>query len=215
MRRIEKGPPPREIIPYRNDTQTSFDDFPYKDAVRESLAAEQGSVCCYCMRRIRARAGHMKIEHWASQRDQPERRFDWTNLLGACLGGEGNGDPRHQTCDTRKGAQAITVSPTGANVAQVHFSGEGRVFSRDPAIDHDLNATLNLNDTGLVYARKMRLEAVLRQFAEKHKGAWKGDLLLRELKRWRPSTIAGPLLELCEVVAQELDRRIARATHSA
>ena len=67
MRRIDKGEPPREIIPYRNDTRTAFDDFPYKEALRAALVTEQGALCCYCLRRIRASPGHMKIEHWASQ----------------------------------------------------------------------------------------------------------------------------------------------------
>ena len=97
----------------------------------------------------------------------------------------------------------------------VRFSGEGRVFSNDPAIDRDLNVTLNLNDTSLVNARKTRLEAVLKELAIAHKGSWTGDMLLRVRNRWRPPTSAGPLQEFCEVIAQELDRRIARATHPA
>jgi uncharacterized protein (TIGR02646 family) len=209
VRRIQKGAPPPEIVPYRKDAQKAFDDFPHKDAVRAALVAEQGDLCCYCMRRIHANAGRMKIEHWASQNEHPERRFDWTNLLGACLGGEGR-DARHQTCDTRKGGQAITVLPTDAHVARVRFSGEGKVSSSDQEIDRDLAITLNLNETVLVQARKKMLQFALEQLSKKHQGSWTKTVLLREREQWRPSQTVRKLKEFCEVVAQEFDRKLAR-----
>jgi uncharacterized protein (TIGR02646 family) len=208
VRPIEKGAPPPEIVSYRNDT-TPFDEFRHKDSVRRALTEEQGFLCCYCLRRINPDADSMKIEHWAPQAIERERWYDWSNLLGACPGGTA-GAARHQTCDTHKGSTPITVNPTLAeHVARVRFRGDGTVYSEDPLFEQDLNRTLNLNDVTLVAARRARVAAVHVEL-RKHEGSWSRALLERQLDKWRPRRMTGRLPEFCEVVAQELERRLPK-----
>ena len=55
-----------------------------------------------CMGRIHNGPATMKIEHWQCQRRHSAEQLNYRNLLGACLGGDGQ--PRHlQHCDTSKG----------------------------------------------------------------------------------------------------------------
>ncbi len=53
MRHIKKGPEPKEWLRFRKQKlpEPRFDDGP-KASGRTALLAEQGHICCYCMRRI-------------------------------------------------------------------------------------------------------------------------------------------------------------------
>ena len=67
------------------------------------------------------------------------------NLLGACMGNEGQ-SPKRQHCDTRQGNRDISRNP--ANPAHqverfVHFEADGRITSNDPGFDTELNEVLN------------------------------------------------------------------------
>ena len=94
----------------------------------------------------------------------------------------------------------------------VRFEGSGRVGSKDPEIQRDLDDTLNLNDRTLVAARQAATQAVLNELKLRQPtGDWSRQQLRRELERWRPSTSKRELPEFCESVAQELQRRIDRA----
>jgi uncharacterized protein (TIGR02646 family) len=55
---------------------------PQKAECRDELLLEQGSLCCYCNRRISA--GRMHIEHLVPQSVQHDLEVVWTNLLGCC-----------------------------------------------------------------------------------------------------------------------------------
>jgi uncharacterized protein (TIGR02646 family) len=213
VRHIVKRDPPASIVGYRNDTVTEFEDVRGKEKIRLALAIEQGYLCCYCLRRVEPVVGAIKIEHWASQRDTPERRFEWRNLLGSCMGGDGERLPRRDlTCDTRKEDQALSVNPTDAShVALVRFRGDGRVHSANAAIQVDLDRTLNLNHVSLVRARKATIDSVRNELARRHPGSWRRVTLEAELRRWRPGTSERRLPPFCEAVAQELERRLTRA----
>ena len=117
MLAITKGPEPPALAAYRAVPGAAYDgkDFaPVKDEIRGALLRDQRALCCYCMRRISRDARphpakpaappivQMKVEHWLPQSRRPDLQLAWTNLLGACLGGEGSA-PSDQTCDTRKG----------------------------------------------------------------------------------------------------------------
>jgi hypothetical protein len=113
--------------------------------------------------------------------------------------------------DARKADKRMTVDPQGENVLRVRFSGEGVVHSSDPEIQRDLYETLNLNNLMLVAVRKQRLRATLDELAKQHRGSWTRATLVRVLGKWRPEVVTGRLPEYCEMVAQELERRLARA----
>ena len=67
MRAIQKTAEPMSLTQHRANTNAVYDNYQEKDDLRESLSAEQGAICCYCLQRIRPTLDGMKIEHWHSQ----------------------------------------------------------------------------------------------------------------------------------------------------
>ena len=110
VRSITKGGEPLSLVQHRQTPHSDHDNFPNKDVLRQALATEQRGLCCYCMRRIHPSGESMKIEHWLCQAYYSREQLSYKNLLGACLGGEGQpGNKQH--CDTRKGNQALRWNP--------------------------------------------------------------------------------------------------------
>ena len=111
----------------------------------------------------------MKIEHWQCQAHHPERQLDFSNLLGACLGGHGR-PQREQHCDTRKGNNGLCFSvcdPDHPIERQIRFLGDGTIKSDDEAFDDAINAVLNLNLPRLVGNRKAVLAAFQQRLQER------------------------------------------------
>lgn len=110
---IAKHNPPRSLQNYRAQPGAVYDGpnfTPVKAEIRDTLVAEQHGLCAYCMRRIHATDRDMKVEHWQCQDHYPERQLDYSNLLGACKGHEGEA-PNSQTCDTCKGNATLKFNP--------------------------------------------------------------------------------------------------------
>ena len=163
MRNIRKGREPRSLTEYKKHPGATYEGYSQKDDLRRSLVQEQKGLCCYCMSRIRADRKHMKIEHWQSQSPEkyPERQLDYTNLLGACLGGKGK-PKKFQHCDTLKGDKNLSFNP--ANPADdverlFKFLGDGRIVSDDAMRNEEINKILNLNHPILIQNRKAVLDA--------------------------------------------------------
>ena len=81
MRAIHKGAEPQSLVEHRAASHSDFDNYKHSDELRESLVAEQGAICCYCLQRIRPTAEGMKIEHWHCQTKYPAEQLDYGNLL--------------------------------------------------------------------------------------------------------------------------------------
>ena len=145
MKKIIKQSEPRSLVEHRSQANADYDNYPDKDKLRESLLKEQGYICCYCMSRIKL--DEMKIEHWQPQTKYSSRQLDYRNLLGACMGNQG-ARPQNQHCDTRKGDSEITSNPIEGDKNcenLIKYRPDGRIYSDDVSINHDLNETLNLN----------------------------------------------------------------------
>lgn len=214
MRTIQKGREPRSLQTYRHIVDATFGNLPkeIKEEIQTQLVEEQHGLCCYCQSRIRADGTGMKIEHWQSQSEDkyPERQLDYTNMLGACLGGEKHGEksPREtHHCDTAKGDADLCFSvcdPVRPVEREIRFLGDGRIESTDIIINNDLDKVLNLNWARLVSNRK----AVLEAFKQRLEG---GNLnAAQELKKWDGSH-AGDLPEFAQVMVFWLQKRLARA----
>lgn len=158
MRQITKSAEPATLTQHRLQTHANYDNYPDKDGLRRSLCAEQLSVCCYCAGRIFSQPDKMKIEHFSSQEHHEGLQLTYSNLLGACLGGQGNA-PRDQHCDTHKGSSALSRSPASpTNIENfLTYSGDGTITSRDEVFDRELNEVLNLNHPTLKQNRKSTL----------------------------------------------------------
>ena len=165
MRTIRKGPEPASLTQHRKLQDANYDNYADKDTLRQALVEEQQGVCCYCQSRIRATRNKMKIEHWQCQDEYPGRQLDFSNLLGACMGGEGH-RKREQHCDTYKGNNELQFSvcdPAHPVERLIKFLGNGEIVADDRTVSSGLNDVLNLNFPRLVSNRK----AVLQAFQER------------------------------------------------
>lgn len=163
MKQIVKHVEPASLIAYRHVADSNYDGYQQKDDVRNSLAAEQGAICCYCMGRIEPEWGEMKIEHWRSQTRYPADQLSYQNLLGGCMGGEGQ-PYREQHCDTRKGDADLKYNPAdpGHHVeTRILYLADGTIQASDAVFDEQLNSILNLNLQRLKNSRKSVLTAIL------------------------------------------------------
>ncbi|EJM67833.1 TIGR02646 family protein [Pseudomonas sp. GM50] len=205
MRTIQKGMEPVSLTRHRQQPHADYDNYTDKAGLRAALVAEQQGVCCYCQSRIRATPDGMKIEHWKCQALHPARQLDYSNLLGACLGGQG-GAGKNRHCDTQKGNSNLCFSVCDLAhpvERQIKFLGSGKITSDDAAVDAALNDVLNLNWSRLVSNRK----AVLDAFKQK---LGKGNLnIVAELQKW-DGTQAGELPEFAQVMVYWLKKKQAR-----
>lgn len=163
MRTIVKGAEPASLAQHRLTPHSDYDNYTDKDGLRAALVTEQQGLCCYCMGRIRNESDRVKIEHWHCQANYPDEQLIYRNLLGACLGGEGQ---RHglQHCDTRKGNRDLLWNPADPDhhvQDRISYGTDGAIKSNDAEFDRELNDVLNLNLPRLKNSRKMVLDAIL------------------------------------------------------
>lgn len=221
MKNIQKGTEPKSLTQHRCNTNSNYENYAEKDDIRESLVAEQGGICCYCMQRIRPNLESMKIEHWLCQDKYPKRHLDYDNLLGACLGGTGK-SRRDQHCDTRKGNDDILFNPAnlGHDVENLFkFLGSGLIEANNPEVQSQINdviskdtpslnhySSLNLNHPNLVRNRK----AVLDAFTQMLRNEKARDIDLNKyLVDWEGKN-GGQLQEYCQVIIYYLRKKLKK-----
>ena len=163
MRTITKRTEPESLTRHRLTSHSDYDNYTDKDGLRAALVTEQQGLCCYCMGRISNRFGKMKVEHWHCQANYPDEQLVYRNLLGACLGGEGQPHGL-QHCDTRKGDSDLHWNPADP-AHQIHtrivYERDGTIKSDDPELNRQLNEVLNLNLSRLKNSRKGVVDAIL------------------------------------------------------
>jgi uncharacterized protein (TIGR02646 family) len=213
MRAITKGSEPRSLTAHRKTSHCDYDNYADKDVLRHALVSEQRGICCYCMGRIYNRAATMKIEHWRCQRNYPTEQLNYSNLLGACLGGHGQPE-RFQHCDTRKGDLDLLWNPADPAhhiETRIRYELDGTVRSEDAEFNRELSDVLNLNLPFLKNNRKGSLDAVLdwwRREKARTGAPVPRDRLERE--RNRRTGGVGELEPFCQVAVWWLDQRLAR-----
>jgi len=211
MRTILKGVEPRSLAEHRQAPGANYENYQDKDTLRAHLVQEQRGLCCYCTKTIRAEYGAMKIEHWHSQTSHRDEQLRYTNLLGACMGGEG-APFAGQHCDTRKGDRELSRNPADRmhRVEELtRFLGDGRIVSQDPPFDAELNEVLNLNLPFLMNNRKAVLDAFKERLAKR--GDLSRALLQKWVQDWNGDSDQGALRPYCQVVVYWLRKRLARA----
>lgn len=139
MKHINKRAEPAAFADWKaqasEDWQPSYQDLggAVKQAVKQSLMAEQGHLCCYCEQRLMDSDSH--IEHWVPQ-SAPEGAplaLDYGNLLCSCLRETAKGDPLH--CGMAKGGwyePGLMVSPLHpACEEKFAYREDGRILPQD------------------------------------------------------------------------------------
>jgi len=214
MMAIVKNDEPRSSREHRTNAHATYDNHPSKDELRLSLVAEQRGLCCYCMSRIKSDFDSMKIEHWQCQHEYVHRELDYTNLLGACKGGEGN-PPHKQHCDTRKGSADLKwnpADPTHAIDSRINYSPDGSIGSNDEVFDQQLENILNLNIALLKNNRKGVLDAIViwwKSEKARRKGPVPKAIFERQIEMFLARSTRQPF---CGVAVWWLRQRIGRMT---
>lgn len=181
-----------------------------KQLLREALCEEQGYLCCYCMNRIKPDKDHMRLEHWQSQREFPARKFDYTNMMAACCGGE-DSDDKEYYCDKLKEDNSLKFCPATAvhNVeSKIKYAKNGKILSADEEFDDQLNSVLNLNRELFKNNRAAVLDGLLAVF---QKVGWTKRQFENRMSELRTPNVRGELKPYAGVELYELKRRHARA----
>lgn len=167
MLKINKGISPSELIKYKKDPNSTYEDISGEDKeiIKKALLSEQGYICAYCMQRIETETS--TIEHYKPRNpsDEEANRLDdlnYNNMLAVCDGNQG-APYKQQTCDSHKGNKAIVVNPlNSATIDKIKYKSNGEIYSEDEQINKDLIDTLNLNceAVSLPQNRKAALNAL-------------------------------------------------------
>jgi uncharacterized protein (TIGR02646 family) len=213
MRAITKGAEPPSLTVHRLTPRCDYDNYADKVALRHALVTEQRGICCYCMQRIHNGPLTMKIEHWQSQSGYPAEQLSYRNLLGACLGGDGQ-PPHLQHCDTRKGNRDLRwnpAEPVHHVETRVRYELDGSIRSDDAAFDAQLDDVLNLNIRFLKNNRKAVWVAIT-DWWKLEKARLHGPVSRARIQVERDRRVAGKgeLEPFCRVAIWWLDQRLAR-----
>lgn len=213
MRQIVKGVEPASLTAHRRTPHCDYENYGPKDHLRHALVTEQRGLCCYCMGRVRNGPTTMKIEHWRCQARHPGEQLNYRNLLGACLGG--NGQPLHlQHCDTRKGDSDLQWNPADAAhhiETRVRYELDGSIHADEAAFDDQLQQMLNLNLPLLKNNRKGILDSVL-DWWRRERARIGGPVPRERFVRERDKYIAGngEIAPYCPVAVWWLGQKLAR-----
>lgn len=212
MRTIHKGVEPASLVEHRCTAHADYDNYADKDTLRRYLVRDQRGLCYYCLSRIRPTANAMKIEHWHNQAEFRAEELDYSNLLGACLGGAGQ-STELQHCDTKKGNSLLSKNP--ANPAHcveslVRYEAGGRIVSDDAAFNSELEHVLNFNAPFLKNNRKATLDGLHQALSKK--GPLQRITIQRWLYDWNGESHTDELRPFCQVVVYWLRKRLARAS---
>jgi uncharacterized protein (TIGR02646 family) len=210
MRNITKGNPPASLTEYRQTTGANYRDYEDKHTLRACLVSEQRGICCYCMQSIRPEVGSMKIEHWHSQDGHPGEELTYSNLLGSCMGGDGQRDSvRH--CDTAKGNRGLSRNPANRDhhVEEViRYLSNGTIASSDATFHDELGDVLNLNAAHLKNGRAAALHAL--QEMMKKRGTLNKQRWEKLLGEWSGTSHTNDLQPFCGVIVYWIQKKLAR-----
>jgi uncharacterized protein (TIGR02646 family) len=210
MRAIQKAAEPASLTQHRA-AGGGYDGYPDKKVLAAALVREQRGLCAYCLSRIRAAYGEVRIEHWHSRSAYAGEQLDYSNLLAVCMGNEG--EPfRDQHCDTHKGDRELSRNPADPahRIEEVlWFGADGSLNSRDTSFDLEIDRVLNLNYKRLQNNRKATLTAFT--IALGKRGTLSRAQLEKWLREWDGANEGSDLRPYCQVVVYWLKKRLARA----
>lgn len=156
----------------------------------------------------------MKIEHWQCQENYPDRQLDYSNMLGACLGGQGQpGDKQH--CDTRKGKKELKFNPadpTHSIEKRIRFEIDGTIRSSDVDFNAQLNEVLGLNVAVIKNRRKAIVDGLAQWLKSYHARHHRGpDVATLQRLRAQKVPSNGQLEPFVHVTVWWIDQRLSKS----
>ena len=151
----------------------------------------------------------MKIEHFKCQDVYPLLDLEYNNMLGACMGNEGQPE-RLQHCDTFKGNKELHFAPQNRGHAiqdLISYDNDGTIRSANAGLNDELKTVLNLN----VLHMKARRKAVLDGFKDslhRYNGTPKRQIIERWIADWNGDSQPGALRPYCQVVVYWLQKKL-------
>ncbi len=179
--------------------------------LRDSLLAEQGEICAYCMRRIPvADAGTSettRIEHIKPQSNlSREEAMDYRNMVICCPGAMASTSKKDCHCDRHKGETFISFTPFDQNfIDTLSYKSDGTIESSNKKYDKELNEVLNLN-VGILKANRKAVRNQL--IATLGTREWKKSDIEKILKIYSSKDAEGKKKEYCGVVVQYLTKKL-------
>ena len=182
MIKITKNTEPKTWSVIKKTPGITFESADKKD-LRKSLLEEQGYICGYCMRRIKA--SDTRIEHIKPQSQYEDSIFDYNNLIICCNGDiTGSDDLDKFHCDRKKGEVEISFSPFNQDFISTlsYSSKDGKIKSSVAKFDEEIDKVLNLNLPILKSNRLAVLQGILNQLSKKKD--WKTSDITSILDIW-------------------------------
>lgn len=192
----------RETTPDAN--YAGFSDI--DQLLKEALLSEQGYTCGYCMRRISLKRNktlhkpRIEVEHILTQKNNPERDLDFTNMLGVC-----NGDlSKSEHCDKSKKENNLQIlNPHNKNCEQLltySLSGEIKSVANRKEVKEDIDL-LQLNNQNLIEARKNTIDIALKFMKETNPiKQWTKVLIQKEIDAWGKRGSDNKFRPYCNIV---------------
>ena len=215
MIEIKKGKEPHGLIAYRKQSFATYDNMPKEvhETVLNSLMAEQGYICAYCMRRIPQSGKNppATIEHIDPQSNtDAAKALDYRNMLAVCNGNRGCGAKKNMTCDAKRGNDALKVNPLKPETLKsIRYKKDGTIYSDDKVINEDLNDRLNLNcqTLGLPDIRRKAQQEMINQISKKRSSGDIKPLCLKYLAACQQQTKKTPYIG---ILISWLEKKIAK-----
>jgi hypothetical protein len=154
----------------------------------------------------------MKIDHWHPQEGYKDEDLVYANLLGVCMGNEGQ-EHKAQHCDTRKGNAILAYNPANPDhhiEERLSYTGNGTLKSTDTDFDDQINKVLNLNWIRLKENRKAIIDAVEKALSARPGTRTKAELE-NFLRRWQEPATDGCLNPYSGTAIYFLKKRLKRA----
>ncbi len=166
MKYIMKGDEPEEFKDWKaqenENWRPAYENLSgdIKKAVKNSLMAEQGHICCYCERLLIDTDSH--IEHLKPQSNPSVDPLDFGNMLCSCQNLLKKGDPRH--CGNRKEDNCLLITPLTNNCGELFtYTHDGEIQATvqgDTAVQQTIKI-LGLDIAKLNALRKNAIEPFL------------------------------------------------------
>jgi hypothetical protein len=206
---------PKTLRDYRNTTPNArYTGFVDTDKIlKKALCDEQGSICCYCMRRISENT--VSVEHYITQTrhqnsllsesEHQNSELLYENMLASC-------NDKQRNCSGIRGNKPLTVNPLRQIIeAQIGYKNNGEVFAIEENSDIETDIkTLDLNDTKQTAWLVKNRAIVIDNARNRLKNDFSARNIQKEILHWQ-SRFDKKQKEFCQVAIYYLNRKMRKA----